>query len=77
MLLKRLTSCIAEYADDPIVYVLLRSDWKARADVVKLLWGLKKECTLIVVSHDLKYIPCIIIFIMIYCGYVSSVNYDL
>lgn len=29
-------------------------DWKARADVVKLLWGLKKECTLIVVSHDLK-----------------------
>ncbi|KAG0591782.1 hypothetical protein KC19_1G201400 [Ceratodon purpureus] len=29
-------------------------DWRARADVVKLLWGLKKECTLIVVSHDLK-----------------------
>lgn len=29
-------------------------DWKARADVVKLLWGLKKECTIIIVSHDLK-----------------------
>ncbi|KAL6508172.1 ABC transporter I member 11, chloroplastic [Orobanche hederae] len=30
-------------------------DWKARADVVKLLKDLKKELTLIVVSHDLNY----------------------
>ncbi|XP_037494787.1 ABC transporter I family member 11, chloroplastic isoform X2 [Jatropha curcas] len=29
-------------------------DWKARADVVKLLKQLKKELTLLVVSHDLK-----------------------
>ncbi|KAG6541946.1 hypothetical protein Mapa_016671 [Marchantia paleacea] len=29
-------------------------DWRARADVVKLLSSLKKEKTLIVVSHDLK-----------------------
>ncbi|CAM6035543.1 unnamed protein product [Sphagnum compactum] len=29
-------------------------DWKARADVVNLLWSLKGERTLIVVSHDLK-----------------------
>ncbi|KAL2620899.1 hypothetical protein R1flu_001104 [Riccia fluitans] len=29
-------------------------DWKARADVVKLLTALKKEKTLIIVSHDLK-----------------------
>ncbi|KAL3630841.1 ABC transporter I member 11, chloroplastic [Castilleja foliolosa] len=29
-------------------------DWKARADVVKLLKELKKELTLLVVSHDLK-----------------------
>lgn len=29
-------------------------DWKARADVVKLLNHLKKELTLLVVSHDLK-----------------------
>ncbi|KAL8153505.1 hypothetical protein V2J09_011265 [Rumex salicifolius] len=29
-------------------------DWKARADVVKLLRHLKKELTLLVVSHDLK-----------------------
>ncbi|KAL3526276.1 hypothetical protein ACH5RR_010932 [Cinchona calisaya] len=29
-------------------------DWKARADVVKLLRDLKKELTLLVVSHDLK-----------------------
>ncbi|XP_077226939.1 non-intrinsic ABC protein 14 [Tasmannia lanceolata] len=29
-------------------------DWKARADVVKLLKHLKKELTLLVVSHDLK-----------------------
>ncbi|XP_071693886.1 ABC transporter I family member 11, chloroplastic [Rutidosis leptorrhynchoides] len=29
-------------------------DWKARADVVKLLKDLKKELTILVVSHDLK-----------------------
>ncbi|CAI9111599.1 OLC1v1011858C1 [Oldenlandia corymbosa var. corymbosa] len=29
-------------------------DWKARADVVKLLNNLKKELTLLTVSHDLK-----------------------
>ncbi|CAK9183718.1 unnamed protein product [Ilex paraguariensis] len=29
-------------------------DWKARADVVKLLKDLKKEVTLLIVSHDLK-----------------------
>lgn len=29
-------------------------DWKARADVVKLLNSLKKELTILVVSHDLK-----------------------
>ncbi|XP_073122131.1 ABC transporter I family member 11, chloroplastic isoform X2 [Henckelia pumila] len=29
-------------------------DWKARADVVKLLKDLKKELTFLVVSHDLK-----------------------
>ncbi|KNA02692.1 hypothetical protein SOVF_216270 [Spinacia oleracea] len=29
-------------------------DWKARADVAKLLKSLKKELTLLVVSHDLK-----------------------
>ncbi|XP_051140526.1 ABC transporter I family member 11, chloroplastic isoform X2 [Andrographis paniculata] len=29
-------------------------DWKARADVVKLLKDLKKELTLLVVSHDLN-----------------------
>ncbi|XP_031484579.1 ABC transporter I family member 11, chloroplastic [Nymphaea colorata] len=29
-------------------------DWQARADVVKLLKNLKKELTILVVSHDLK-----------------------
>lgn len=29
-------------------------DWRARADVVKILASLKQEITLIVVSHDLK-----------------------
>ncbi|XP_047163616.1 ABC transporter I family member 11, chloroplastic-like, partial [Vigna umbellata] len=29
-------------------------DWKARADVVKLLKHLKKELTVLVVSHDLR-----------------------
>ncbi|CAH9146194.1 unnamed protein product [Cuscuta epithymum] len=29
-------------------------DWKARADIVKLLKSLKKELTLLIVSHDLK-----------------------
>lgn len=69
------TSCNTEYADD-LIYVLLWSDWKARADVVKLLWGLKKECTLIVVSHDLKYIPCLIIFMKIFSVHMSSINSD-
>lgn len=32
------------------------TDWKARADVVKLLKHLKKELTILVVSHDLKYV---------------------
>lgn len=35
-------------------YTLWLSDWKARADVVKLLKHLKKELTILVVSHDLK-----------------------
>lgn len=30
------------------------SDWKARSDVVELLKHLKKELTILVVSHDLK-----------------------
>lgn len=34
--------------------ILFWSDWKARADVVKLLKHLKKELTILVVSHDLK-----------------------
>ncbi|KAG8384988.1 hypothetical protein BUALT_Bualt04G0175400 [Buddleja alternifolia] len=34
-------------------------DWKARADVVKLLKDLKKELTLLVVSHDLKVPHCL------------------
>jgi len=29
-------------------------DWKARAEVVQLLSAIKKECTLLVVSHDLR-----------------------
>ena len=32
----------------------LTSDWKARADTVHLLKRLKKELTILVVSHDLK-----------------------
>lgn len=35
-----------------ILFIL--SDWKARADVVKLLKHLKKELTVLVVSHDLR-----------------------
>ncbi|CAK7328333.1 unnamed protein product [Dovyalis caffra] len=31
-------------------------DWKARADVVKLLKHLKKELTVLVVSHDLNFV---------------------
>lgn len=38
------------------LYLILShwSDWKARADVVKLLKHLKKELTVLVVSHDLR-----------------------
>lgn len=35
-------------------------DWKARADVVKLLKHLKKELTILVVSHDLKELAAIV-----------------
>ncbi|KAJ0112870.1 hypothetical protein Patl1_03057 [Pistacia atlantica] len=35
-------------------------DWKARADVVKLLKHLKKELTILVVSHDLKELATIV-----------------
>lgn len=35
-------------------YLWEQSDWKASADVAKLLKDLKKELTLLVVSHDLK-----------------------
>ncbi|KAF6161513.1 hypothetical protein GIB67_009392 [Kingdonia uniflora] len=35
-------------------------DWKARADVVKLLKHLKKELTLLIVSHDLKELSSIV-----------------
>ncbi|KAJ4729488.1 ABC transporter-like protein [Melia azedarach] len=35
-------------------------DWKARADVVKLLEHLKKELTILVVSHDLKEMAALI-----------------
>ncbi|KAJ6801480.1 ABC transporter I family member 11, chloroplastic isoform X2 [Iris pallida] len=35
-------------------------DWKARADVVKLLKNLKKELTLLVVSHDLKELSALV-----------------
>ncbi|KAK9271920.1 hypothetical protein L1049_002286 [Liquidambar formosana] len=35
-------------------------DWKARADVVKLLKHLKKELTIIVVSHDLKELAALV-----------------
>ncbi|KAK4347708.1 hypothetical protein RND71_034047 [Anisodus tanguticus] len=40
--------------DEPLAG-LGKTDWKARADVAKLLKQLKKELTLLVVSHDLKY----------------------
>lgn len=30
------------------------ADWRARADVVKILGQLKKEVSLLVVSHDLR-----------------------
>lgn len=29
-------------------------DWKARAEIIQLLHKLKKSCTLVVVSHDLR-----------------------
>lgn len=35
-------------------------DWRARADVVKLLKNLKKELTILVVSHDLKELSCLV-----------------
>ncbi|KAL5581395.1 hypothetical protein UlMin_013837 [Ulmus minor] len=35
-------------------------DWKARADVVKLLGRLKKELTILVVSHDLKELAALV-----------------
>lgn len=35
-------------------------DWKARADVVKLLKHLKKELTILVVSHDLKELAALV-----------------
>ena len=35
-------------------FVSSLSDWKARADVVNLLKDLKKEHTILVVSHDLR-----------------------
>ncbi|KAG5221977.1 ABC transporter family member [Salix suchowensis] len=35
-------------------------DWKARADVVKLLKHLKKELTVLVVSHDLKELEALV-----------------
>eukprot|EP00249_Psilotum_nudum_P014237 c24735_g1_i1 orf=284-622(-) len=35
-------------------------DWRARMDVVNLLSNLKKEITLIVVSHDLKELNCLV-----------------
>ncbi|KAF9663543.1 hypothetical protein SADUNF_Sadunf17G0062300 [Salix dunnii] len=35
-------------------------DWKARADVVKLLKHLKKELTVLVVSHDLKELAALV-----------------
>jgi len=38
-----------------IIDFVVQSDWKARADVAKLLKHLKKELTLLVVSHDLRY----------------------
>ena len=34
-------------------------DWKARADVVKLLKNLKKDLTVLVVSHDLKLVSAL------------------
>lgn len=42
--------CISELWFD----FCMELDWKARADVAKLLNHLKKELTLLVVSHDLK-----------------------
>ncbi|KAG0456606.1 hypothetical protein HPP92_024394 [Vanilla planifolia] len=35
-------------------------DWKARSDVVKLLKDLKKELTILVVSHDLKELSALV-----------------
>lgn len=46
-------------------------DWKARADVVKLLKHLKKELTILAVSHDLKSVfpfPSSIFFTLYHCS---------
>ncbi|KAK4477307.1 hypothetical protein RD792_016523 [Penstemon davidsonii] len=49
---------VAQYVQTPDLLILDEPlaglDWKARADVVKLLKDLKKELSLLVVSHDLK-----------------------
>uniref|UniRef100_B9GF46 ABC transporter domain-containing protein n=1 Tax=Populus trichocarpa TaxID=3694 RepID=B9GF46_POPTR len=42
------------------VTVPLKSDWKARADVIKLLKRLEKKLTILVVSHDLKELATIV-----------------
>lgn len=46
---------------DGLMYVLLwlLLDWKVCVDVVKLLWGFKKECIIIIVSYDFKYFFCV------------------
>ncbi|KAJ7013789.1 hypothetical protein NC653_003431 [Populus alba x Populus x berolinensis] len=38
--------------------MLWRSDWKAWADVIKLLKRLEKKMTILVVSHDPNYQTC-------------------
>jgi energy-coupling factor transporter ATP-binding protein EcfA2 len=35
-------------------------DWQSRAEVASLLAALKKECTLLVVSHDLQEIASLV-----------------
>ncbi|MCD7468770.1 hypothetical protein HAX54_007248 [Datura stramonium] len=46
--------CAFVQTPDLLLMSLAGLDWKARADVAKLLKHLKKELTLLVVSHDLK-----------------------
>ncbi|XP_038698647.1 ABC transporter I family member 11, chloroplastic-like isoform X1 [Tripterygium wilfordii] len=43
--------------DEPLAGL---ADWKARADVVKLLKHLKREVTVLVVSHDLKELAALV-----------------